>query len=729
MNRLQAVIVLVALCCVLLGTAAHAELPVLHVRTANPAPALCSKLDNTSYATGWYPASPTWFGLGGKTGDKNHTEIRVTYDSTNLYIAYLNVDRSTRVVPQGTAPDLRTVDSNGIWIQTPSGRLFYIVCAVDDRYPAQPKRASGDSTSFDGKTDRLVGLQSKGWFAGNLTLQGTCIIPWSALGTSAPAPGSRWRINFVNYNQYSGAVNASTVNRQMWAPGSETQPDQWGYITFDEAAPTPAPSISPEATLTLHPATNAGMEVTLKAGNAADQGNQWANEAVTQSNWNDWDPVDYTIKEFLQYDLSMIPPGRKIISARLRNYCRGNYNSGPSDLYVHVLRLDGSYDPKTITFLTSPLPVENSERKLILSTDGGKWFDFDITDLVTRAYESGQRYASFALSGSNGDTHNGKIWGTSFGRADYYDGQRPKVIITFGQPGVNYSSLLQLGSDQHTSVATSANKNKLTNGTFRYGSVEGIWNSMYWQDPGWAYINGKNVPYLVKAGDVNSSTGHTAIRFMTPISWKFIKQTTRAVTVGKTYTLSCWFKGSASGVKADMRLTFRDSAGNSLGTVQKAYGGSGSWERLYVSKTAPSGTVSADVYIYDDTAGAGQYVLLSDILLEEGSSPTAYSETMGVYYPDYPRSGGATSSTPSLSLTMTADKTSTAPGGTVTYTVTYTNIGTDAASSVVVSAPVPAYTTYVAGGTYDSASRTVTWTIPSVPIGGAGTLTYKVTVD
>lgn len=35
-----------------------------------------------------------------------------------------------------------------------------------------------------------------------------------------------------------------------------------------------------------------GGEITLKAGNTADQGNQWANEAVVQSNWNDSDPVD-----------------------------------------------------------------------------------------------------------------------------------------------------------------------------------------------------------------------------------------------------------------------------------------------------------------------------------------------------------------------------------------------------------------------------------------------------
>ncbi|HET6454112.1 MAG TPA: DNRLRE domain-containing protein [Armatimonadota bacterium] len=714
----------------LLASFASAEFPVIHLRTATTPPPLVARLQDPAEASAWYPCSPTWFGNGGgRPGTRNHTEVLATYDNTALYIAFMNIDRSTRVYPQGTTTDLTLVDSNAIWIQTPDGRRFYFLATVDDRYPAQPKRASGEFPSFDGKTNKLAGWENKGWFAGNLSIQQTIRIPWSTMGVSAPAPGSRWRVNFLNYNQTSTIVGASTVNIQKWTPGNETQPDQWGYLAFDEAPPPPPSATSPEAVLTLRPATGSGAEVTLSPGNYADSTNRWANEAVTQSNWNDWDPVDYTIKEFLQYDLSLVPKDRQIISATLSNYCRGNYNSGALDLYVHVMRLAGTYDPSTVTMATSPLPVENGFRRLVGAGEGKIWVDFDVTDIMRTAFEAAASKASFALAGSSGDTRNGKIWGISYGRADYYDGQRPKLILTFGKPGVAYNAPLVLGSGNYVSVATASNKNKLTNGTFRYGIVEGVSNTTYWRNPGWAYVNGKNVPYLVKAGDVNSVTGNRAIRFMTPAAWKYIKQTTTAVVAGKTYTLSGYIKGSASGVKGDIRLTFRDAAGASLGSGMFTYQGSGNWEQIKVKKTAPSGTSSADVYIYDDTSGDGQYLLLSDFQLEEGSTPTAYSETMGVYYPDYPRTDGVSTSVPNISLSLTVDKAEAKPGETLTYTITYRNTGAGPASSVAITCPLPQFTTYLSGGAYDSAAKSVKWTIPSVPSGGNGSLAFSVKVD
>ncbi|GEM_PF-6578502 len=714
------------------GLAASAELPVLHLRKASTPPPLVSRLQDPSTASAWYPSSPTWFGLGGKTGDRNHTEVLATYDNTALYIAFLNIDRSTVVYPQNTTTDLRLVDGNEIWIETPQGRRFRLIATVDDRYPAQPRQASGEFPNVDGFNDRLPGWSHKGWFAGNMTIQQTIVIPWTTLGTSAPSHGSRWRVNFVNLNQTSTARTASTVKRQTWAPGDETHPEQWGTLAFDEAAFTP-PAVSPEATITMRPATGFGDQVTLRAGNDAAGLNHWADEAVTQSNWNDWDPVDYTIKEYLQFDLSLIPPGRKIISATLRNYYRSNFNANPKALYLHVVRLANEFDPATVTMLTSPLPVENGSRTLVSPSQAGTRVDFDISDVVTKAYESGARKVVFALAGSSGDTNNGKIWGVSYGRADWYDGQRPRLVITFGKPGTTYPSPIQLGSTTSTSVATTASKNKLTNGAFRYGIVEGIANTTYWQDPGQVYVNGRNLALMQKVGDVNPNTGNPALRFICAVAWKQIHQTATGLVGGRSYTFSGWFKGSAPGVKSDVRLNFKNASGTSLGSGQAVYSGSGNWEKIKLTRTAPAGTVICDVDVFNDTAGAGTYMLYSDFQLEEGTSATAYSETMGVYYPDYPRTDGIVTpiGTPNVPLTLTVDKTQALPGDTLTYTITYRNTGNDAAANVVVSCPIPANTTYVtgSGGTYDSAARTVRWTIPTLATGGSGTLTFKVTVD
>ncbi|MEN6520585.1 MAG: DNRLRE domain-containing protein [Armatimonadota bacterium] len=621
--------------------ASTAELPTLHLRKASTPPPVVSKLQDPATASAWYSASPIWFGLGGKTGDRNHTEVLATYDSTALYIAFMNIDRSTVIYPKGTTTALNVVDSNAVWIETPAGRTFYFLATVDNNYPPASRQASGEFPSFDPKTNKLTGWTNSGWYAGDKTIQQTIRIPWSTLGVSAPVSGAKWRVNFINYNQTSSSLTASTVKKQSWAPGTETQPDQWGCLAFDEAVFT-SPNISPEAVLTLRPATGFGGEVTLRAGNAADLTNEWTDEAITQSNWNDYDPIDYTIKEYLQFDLSMVPKDRKIISATLQNNFRGHFESDPTDLYLHVVRLADSYDPATVNMLTSPLPVENGACRLVTTAEKGNWIDFDVTSAVSKAFQLGQSKVSFALAGSSGDIHNGKIWNVSFGRADYYDKYRPRLIITFGKNGTTYTAPAKVGSLNYISIAAKSDKNKLTNGTFRYGTVEGITNTTYWHaDPGSIYVNSVNVPLMQMKGDINTKTGLPALRFMTPANWKWIQQYATGLTAGKTYTFSGWYKGSASGIKSDVRLDFQDASGNSLATGQAVYSGSGNWEQVKLTKTAPSGTVRCKVQLVNWTSSTDAYMLYSGLQLEEGSSATAYSETMGVYYPDYPRTDGS----------------------------------------------------------------------------------------
>ncbi|MBI2843186.1 MAG: DNRLRE domain-containing protein [Armatimonadetes bacterium] len=625
----------------LFSAVSAAELPILHLRKASSPLPVVAKLQSPDEASAWYPSSPTWFGLGGKTGGRNHTEVLATYDNTALYVAFMNIDRSTVLYPKSASIGLTLVDSNAIWIETPEGRRFYLLAALDAYYPPGPRQASGDLPAFDPKADKLPGWTHSGWYAGDKTIQQTIRIPWSALSTSAPAAGAEWRVNFVNYNQTSDSLSSTTVNRQTWAPGDETQPQQWGLLAFDEAAYSPPTGLSPEAVLTLRPATGFGEEVTVKAGNSADQTNEWAQEAITQSNWNDWDPIDYTIKEFLQFDLSLIPRDRVIVSATLQNHFRGHFETSPTDLYLHVIRLAGNYDPKTATMLTSPLPVENGFRQLVRASEVGSWIDFDVTDVVAKAFTSGSTKVSFALSGSSGDIHNGKIWNVSFGRADYYDKYRPKLVITFADRSRRFSAPIQVGSLNYTSVATVSDKNKLTNGTFRYGAVEGITNTTYWHAaPGAIYVDGQNVLLMRMEGDINPKTGDPALRFMVPVNWKWIRQIATGLVGGKTYTFNGWYKGSSQGIKSDVRIEFQDAGGNALGSGQAVYSGSGNWEQVKLTKTAPAGTVKAEVSLVNWTSAPGAYMLYSNLQLEEGSTATAYSETMGVYYPDHPRTDG-----------------------------------------------------------------------------------------
>lgn len=105
-----------------------------------------------------------------------------------------------------------------------------------------------------------------------------------------------------------------------------------------------------------------------------------------------------------------------------------------------------------------------------------------------------------------------------------------------------------------------------------------------------------------------------------------------------------------------------------------------------------------------------------------------------IYSNDSAVTSPPTSGSPSVSISMAVDKTNAKIGDTLTYTLTFKNTGTGAAQSVVLTSPLPAYTTYVSGsatsgGAYDSTARNIVWSISSISAGASGTVSYKVTVN
>ncbi len=96
--------------------------------------------------------------------------------------------------------------------------------------------------------------------------------------------------------------------------------------------------------------------------------------------------------------------------------------------------------------------------------------------------------------------------------------------------------------------------------------------------------------------------------------------------------------------------------------------------------------------------------------------------------------GTSASSDPKVILQISADKVSAVPSDVVTYTIIYANTGSGVAANVAVTFPIPSNTTYVDGsasngGTYDSATKTVRWNVPSVPAGLSGKYTAQVRIN
>jgi uncharacterized repeat protein (TIGR01451 family) len=85
---------------------------------------------------------------------------------------------------------------------------------------------------------------------------------------------------------------------------------------------------------------------------------------------------------------------------------------------------------------------------------------------------------------------------------------------------------------------------------------------------------------------------------------------------------------------------------------------------------------------------------------------------------------------PVVALSMTAPATTT-QGSNLQYTISYTNLGPAPSSSARILDVLPSEVTFVSasnGGSYDAATRRVTWNVGTVPVNGTGTRTLTVRV-
>jgi len=143
----------------------------------------------------------------------------------------------------------------------------------------------------------------------------------------------------------------------------------------------------------------------------------------------------------------------------------------------------------------------------------------------------------------------------------------------------------------------------------------------------------------------------------------------------------------------------------------------------YALSGQPTGITISNTGLISGTPGtgsAGPYTVTITATNAAGNGTATFSITVR---------GPAT-----IALTKTSDVAHVLSGGTVTFTIAYTNSGSGTASNVVITDVIPTGSTYVAssastGGTFNSVTNTITWTIPTLIAGGSGTVTFKVTAN
>jgi uncharacterized repeat protein (TIGR01451 family)/MYXO-CTERM domain-containing protein len=134
----------------------------------------------------------------------------------------------------------------------------------------------------------------------------------------------------------------------------------------------------------------------------------------------------------------------------------------------------------------------------------------------------------------------------------------------------------------------------------------------------------------------------------------------------------------------------------------------------------PSGTAHAVTMVVQVASPVADGISISDTASLAATNATTSTASTGV-----------TVSNSILSLAATASPSPVQAGGTLTLTLNYMNTGSAAAQSSMISDLLPANTTFVSatnGGTYDSASNKVSWSLGSIAVGGSGSLSYTVAV-
>jgi uncharacterized repeat protein (TIGR01451 family) len=197
-----------------------------------------------------------------------------------------------------------------------------------------------------------------------------------------------------------------------------------------------------------------------------------------------------------------------------------------------------------------------------------------------------------------------------------------------------------------------------------------------------------------------------------------------------TYTLTVTNTGTAviSGAKVQDDLSnVLDNA--TLGTVGSGGSITGTTLTWAVPDVAVDGTQTLS---YTVTINTGAYgVALTNVATPQspGGNCTTEAECTTTHY------------TPKWELTKTSDPASgdtVKPGDTITYTLTATNVGpvavtgdhaTDNFSQVAPYATLDTTGLAAQGLTYDPTTQTLTWALPTIPVGGSVSVQYTVTVN
>ena len=416
----------------------------------------------TTGSVNWANASIFWFGKA--TENDNYVDVRVAYDSQNLYVFATIVDYYLWFDPTGAA-DPRTYDALAVYLNTAGVRAtapqatdyffvsgFRVGTTASSLYQRQGQGSgSGWNENWSPSpawSDNVAGRwytsgpnnnsdRDAGWAT-------TLTIPWATLGRSGPpAAGATWGLGTILYDRDNQPPNG-TVPNEYWPEAMDpSTPATWGQIAFNPANYQP-PASRNDQTIVIRRGLNANFVQDAYAGGGGTcgggifGGGDVPHPTDNLFVQNEADVSDFPCfsKSYLKFDLSAIPAGKVIQSAKLTIYQFGGSNSQNAPTSdVQVFSVQDPWDETTLTWNNAPLATENYPGASVAPmTTPLVWpgipITWDVTPIVADAYQAGQP-ASLALYSADTGYNSGKYFVSSDAQ-DWDANGRPTLTITYG---------------------------------------------------------------------------------------------------------------------------------------------------------------------------------------------------------------------------------------------------------------------------------------------------------
>jgi len=419
-----------------------------------------------------------WFGRVSQT--ENYTDVRVGYNATELVIYTATIDRRLWYDTSPSAGDLTAWDSVTVLLDLDGvvdGRPTSNTYRFDAQLTNGGELNSNYKASYVGNGTTFVPqpvsfIASSGWRGGAINNDGddkgwvmTFRIPFSSLGVSAPAQGAAmWGLSVVTHDRDSQAGPALTD--KTWPEMADLlTPSTWGRLAWglqtSHSSDTGATAIikhkGASGTDLSMVVKDAGVGGSTVCGGSFDYWTEWGNKNDKDYNGGSPHPVlnvqnqsdisDYPCfsKIYLSFPLTTLPANKTINKATLRLYQTGgsgpaSNGQGPFSALIQVLSFGEDFSDTAVTWNNAPLALRNYTRTLVQpipetcdSVGSITWpcvpYDWDVTQLVTEAYQQGKP-ARIILYSADSDYSTGKYF-TSSNTGDWNHAGRPTLTIRY----------------------------------------------------------------------------------------------------------------------------------------------------------------------------------------------------------------------------------------------------------------------------------------------------------